>query len=122
MAGIYEVGRWFGLSFIEKIILNLPKHILTDCDDAVFMKGLKFAVTDPHSNVDMLCAVESLISKFPQTLGMEFSWKIRSMLEKSKSSRYNMTKKELKASDLYVYPMCEGCLREVQTYRESTYS
>jgi hypothetical protein len=31
------------------------------------------------------------------TLGMEFRWKIRSMLEKSKSPMPNMTKMELKA-------------------------
>jgi hypothetical protein len=41
--------------------------------------------------------VESVVSKLPQTLGMEFRWNIRSILEKSKSSRYNMTTKELKA-------------------------
>jgi hypothetical protein len=40
--------------------------------------------------------VESIVSKLPQTLGMEFRWKIRSMLEKS--SMPNMTKKELKAA------------------------
>jgi hypothetical protein len=61
------------------------------------MKGLNFSVTYPHSNLDMACAVESVVSKIPQTLGMEFRWKIRSMLEKSKSSRRNMTTKELKA-------------------------
>jgi hypothetical protein len=43
----------------------------------------------------MACAVESVVFKFPQTLGMEFRWKTRSMLEKSKSSRPNMTTKEL---------------------------
>jgi hypothetical protein len=45
----------------------------------------------------MSCAVESIVSKLPQTLGLEFRWKIRFMLEKSKSSRPNMTTKELKA-------------------------
>jgi hypothetical protein len=45
----------------------------------------------------MACAVESVVSKLPQTLGMEFRWKIRSILEKSRSSTPNMTKKELKA-------------------------
>jgi hypothetical protein len=45
----------------------------------------------------MACAVESVVSKLPQTQGMEFRWKIGSMLEKSKSSRPNMGKKELKS-------------------------
>ncbi|PNF20184.1 hypothetical protein B7P43_G16972 [Cryptotermes secundus] len=61
------------------------------------MKGLNFSVTRPHSNLDMACAVESVVSKLPQTKGMEFRWKVRSMLEKSESSRPNMTTKELKA-------------------------
>jgi hypothetical protein len=45
----------------------------------------------------MACGVESIVHKLPQTLGMEFTWKIRSMLEKSKPSFLNMNKKELKA-------------------------
>jgi hypothetical protein len=45
----------------------------------------------------MACAVASVISKLPQTMGMDFNWEIRSMLEKSKFSRPNMTAKELKA-------------------------
>jgi hypothetical protein len=44
----------------------------------------------------VLCC-ETVVSKLPQTLGMEFRWKIRPMLKKSKSSRPNMSKKELKA-------------------------
>jgi hypothetical protein len=61
------------------------------------MKSLNFSATNPRSNLDMVCAVESVVSKLPQTLGMEFRWKMRSMLEKSKSSMSNMTKKKLKA-------------------------
>jgi hypothetical protein len=61
------------------------------------MKGLNFSVTYPYSNMDMACAVESIVSKLPQTLGMEFQWKTRSMLEKCKSSRPNMAMKGLKA-------------------------
>jgi hypothetical protein len=45
----------------------------------------------------MACAVESVVSKLPQTQGMEFRWKIRSMLGKYKSSRPNMTTKEFRA-------------------------
>jgi hypothetical protein len=61
------------------------------------MKGLNFSVTNPYSNLDMACAVESVVLKLPQTDGMEFRWMIRSMLEKSKSSMPNITKKGLKA-------------------------
>jgi hypothetical protein len=54
------------------------------------MKGLNFSFMNPHSNLDMICAVESVVSKLPQTLGMEFRWRIL-------SSTPNLTKKELKA-------------------------
>jgi hypothetical protein len=81
----------------KKFIINLSKYVLTDSEEAVLMKGLNFLVTNPHSNLHMACAVESVVSKLPQTLGMEIRSKIRSMLEKSKSSRPNMTIEELKA-------------------------
>jgi hypothetical protein len=45
----------------------------------------------------MACAVESVVSKLPQALGMEIKWKIRSILETFKSSRPNMSKNEFKA-------------------------
>ncbi|PNF20263.1 hypothetical protein B7P43_G15436 [Cryptotermes secundus] len=61
------------------------------------MKSLNFSVKRPHSNLDLACAVESVVSKLPQTKGMEFGWKVRTMLEKSKFSKPNMTTKELKA-------------------------
>jgi hypothetical protein len=61
----------------KKFILNLSKHVLTDSEEAVLMKGMTFSVANPHSNLDMACAVESVVSKLPQTLGMEFRWKIR---------------------------------------------
>jgi hypothetical protein len=80
------------VSASNKFILSLSEHILTDSEKAVLMKGLNFSVTYSHSNLDMACAVESVVSKLPQTLGMEFRWKIRSMSEKS--SRPNMTTKE----------------------------
>jgi hypothetical protein len=34
------------------------------------MKGLNFSVSRPHSNLDMACSVESVVSKLPQTKGM----------------------------------------------------
>jgi hypothetical protein len=81
----------------KKLILHLSEHILTDSEESVLRKGLNFSVTYPHSNLDMACAVKSIFSKPPQTLGMEFRWKIGSMLQKSKSSRPIMTTKELRA-------------------------
>jgi hypothetical protein len=72
----------------EKLNLNLSKHVLTDFDEAVLMKGFKFSVMNPHSYLDLVFAVESVVLKLPRTLGMEFRWKIRAMLEKS---RYSMS-------------------------------
>jgi hypothetical protein len=73
------------------------KHVITVSEEAVLKKGLNFSVTYSHSNLDAACAVESVVSKLPQTLCEEFRWKIRSMLEKSKSPRPNLSKKEFKA-------------------------
>jgi hypothetical protein len=55
-----------------KFILNLSRHVLTDYEEAVLLNGLNFMVTNPHSNLDMACAMESVVLKLPQTLGMEF--------------------------------------------------
>jgi hypothetical protein len=79
-----------------KFVLNLSKHGLTDSEEAGLKKGLNFLVMYQHPNLYMACAAESVVPKLPQTLGMEFRWKIRSMLENSKSSRPNMNK-EFKA-------------------------
>jgi hypothetical protein len=84
------------VSASNKFVQNLSEHTVTDAEEAVLMKGLNFSMTYPHSNLDMACAVESVVSKLPQILGMEFGWRIRSMLEKSKSSRPNTTTKEMK--------------------------
>jgi hypothetical protein len=47
----------------------------------------------PHSNLDMACAMEFVVSKLPQTQAMEFRWKIRSILEKSKYSSLTLVKR-----------------------------
>jgi hypothetical protein len=64
---------------------------------ASLLRNLKFSGSNPHSNLDMICAMESVVPKFSQTLGMGFMWKIRSMLEKCKSSRPNMTVNEFES-------------------------
>jgi hypothetical protein len=45
------------------------------------VKGLNFAVVSSQS---MAYAVESHVSKLPETLGMQFVWKMSSVLETSK--------------------------------------
>jgi hypothetical protein len=65
----------------RKFIRNISKHVLTDSEEAVLMNGSNLSVMNPYSNLDMACDVECTVSKLPQTLGMEFRWKMRSMLE-----------------------------------------
>jgi hypothetical protein len=89
------------VSASNKFILSLSEHILTDAEEAVLMKGLNFSVTYPHSNLDVACAVESAVAKLPQTLGMEFRWEIRSMLEKSKSCTPNLTSKGVQIRKIF---------------------
>jgi hypothetical protein len=84
------------LRILTNLTLIFP-NVLTDSDEAVLVKGLNFSVMNPHSYLDLACAVESIVLKLPQSLGMEFRWKIRSMLEKSKSSMSVMATKEMKA-------------------------
>jgi hypothetical protein len=45
----------------------------------------------------MACDAESVVPNLPGTLGMEYRWKIGTMLEKSKPASLNMTKQEFKA-------------------------
>jgi hypothetical protein len=50
----------------------------------------------------MACVVESAVSELPQTLGMEFRWKIRSMLEKSVFHAWPNGPEQLQNSHSYV--------------------
>jgi hypothetical protein len=78
-------------------VLNLSKHVLSDSEEAVLKKGLNFAITKPHSIMDLACAAEAGVPNLPGKLGMEYRWKIRNMLEKSKSAPPNLSKQEFKA-------------------------
>jgi hypothetical protein len=60
-------------------------------------KVLNFAVTNAVFNLDMACVAESVSFKLPSLVGMEFSWKIRFMLEKSKLLSSNITRIESRA-------------------------
>jgi hypothetical protein len=45
----------------KKFILNPSKHIITDSEAAVLVKGLNFLVAYPHINLDMACDVKSIV-------------------------------------------------------------
>jgi hypothetical protein len=81
----------------DYFVLNLSKHILAESEKAVLKRGLNFALATPQSNLDIACAVESIKTKLHPVLGMEFSWKIRSMLQKSKPITSNITREEYTA-------------------------
>jgi hypothetical protein len=51
----------------------------------------------PHSNLDKAYDVDYVTSKVPQTEGMGFRWKNRSVLVESKFTRPHVSKKEFKA-------------------------
>jgi hypothetical protein len=78
-------------------ISNLSQHILTEPESTVLKKGLNFGISVPHSNLDMACATEYVASRLSPSLGSEFRWRIRSMLEKARPVTSNMTKTEFKA-------------------------
>jgi hypothetical protein len=78
----------------EKSVLNLSEHVLTESKESVLKRGLNFAARNRVSNLDMVCAAESARSKPPPALRMEFCWRIRCMLEKSKPLTFNITRKE----------------------------
>ena len=42
------------LSESKKFVFSLPGHVLADGKKTVLQKGLNFAVSFPHSNVDMV--------------------------------------------------------------------
>jgi hypothetical protein len=78
----------------EKFIDNLSEHVLTESEESVLKEGLNFAITNRGSTLDMAYAAESVRSKLPPTLDMEFCWRIRCMLEKSRPPTSNMMKRE----------------------------
>jgi hypothetical protein len=47
----------------KKFNLNLSKYILIYSEEAIFTKPLNFSVLIPHSNLDVACAVESVVFK-----------------------------------------------------------
>jgi hypothetical protein len=67
---------------------SLSEHVLTDPEELVLKTELNFAVTNRESNLDMVPMAESLRSKLPPALGMEFCWKIG---KKQRSYRLNQT-------------------------------
>jgi hypothetical protein len=67
---------------------NLSEYVLTETEESVLKRGLNFA------DLDLVCAAGSARSKLLPALGMEFCWKIRRLLDKSKPLTSNIARKE----------------------------
>lgn len=61
----------------------------------VLNKGMRYAVSYSHSNLDMLCAMESLVLKLFRAKGMAFRWNIRYMLDKCRNTSIILMQLEL---------------------------
>jgi hypothetical protein len=59
-------------SDFKKFVVNLPEYDPTDHEESVLRKGLNFTIINPIFNLDIACAVESVIPKLPPIFGMEF--------------------------------------------------
>jgi hypothetical protein len=69
--------------WISRNLSLIFQNIRTDPEEAVLVKVLNFLVVYLRSNLDMICAVESVVSRLPRTLDMEYKRAVRSTLEKS---------------------------------------
>jgi hypothetical protein len=50
-------------------VLHLPEYVPTDHEESVLWN---FTIVNPLFNIDIICAVESVIPKLPPIFGMEF--------------------------------------------------
>jgi hypothetical protein len=81
----------------QKFVLNLSDHVFKRAEEMVLQNGLNIGEAVEHSNLDMACAAESVAYKLPPVVGMEFKWKIRTMLEKTKPLISNISRAESNA-------------------------
>jgi hypothetical protein len=81
----------------KKFPVNLSKYVLTDHEESVLRKSLNFTIVNFLFDLDISCAVESVIPKLPPIFVIEFKWNVRYRLQKSKSPTSTISKKELKA-------------------------
>jgi hypothetical protein len=61
---------------IPRYLSLISENIFSQSEAAVLVNGLNLSVTYPHSNLDMARAVESVVSKLPQILGLKCRLKI----------------------------------------------
>jgi hypothetical protein len=52
------------------MVFNLLKHTVTDLEEAVLKEGLNFTIAFLHSNLDMACVMETVISNLPPLAGV----------------------------------------------------
>jgi hypothetical protein len=78
----------------QKFVLNLLYYDLTEAEVSIFKTWLNFAVTHLVFSLVMAFVAEYVGSKLPLMALMEFSWKIRSALEKAKRVTSSMSRME----------------------------
>ena len=79
----------------KKLVFSLREHALAEGEKAVLRKDLNFAVSFPHSNVDLVYLVASLVPQVCWHWAWTTDGKISLGLEKSKLSVPSATKQEL---------------------------
>jgi len=88
------------LSESKKFVFGLPEHVFVDGEKAVLRKDLNFVVSFPHSNVDMVYLVASLVPQVSWHWAWRTDGKIRSGMDTSKLSVPSATKQELRVTKL----------------------
>jgi hypothetical protein len=68
----------------KKLFLNFSHYVFTKTEVMDLQKQLNFSVDVTYLSLDMVCAVEFMASKLPPAVGIEFKWKMTSVLENSK--------------------------------------
>jgi len=75
---------------LVSFVVNCSKNTLTDSKLVVLNKDMSYAVSYPHSNLDMLCTLESFVLKLFPTKGMAFRWNIRYVLDKCRNTSISL--------------------------------
>ncbi|KAJ4437230.1 hypothetical protein ANN_17365 [Periplaneta americana] len=78
-------------------VVNLSSYNLSEAESSILNKELNFALSNPVTNLDLSCAAKAAASKLSDPQASEYRWRIRSMLEKSKPPKHNISPAEHKA-------------------------
>jgi len=80
---------------LGNFVVNCSTYTLTDSKLVVLNKGMSYAVSYPHSNLDMMCTLESLVLKLFPAKRMAFRWNITYVLDKCRNTSISLMELEL---------------------------